>query len=66
MDAKETARNPLTLGDTLSVAEDRLHVVTVCIEHEGSVVARRIALGGVAKPGRAIINPTGLGQETTQ
>jgi hypothetical protein len=44
----------------LSLAKHRLHVVAVCIEHEGSVVTRRITLGGVAKPGRAIINPTCL------
>src|SRR5450432_1757057 len=43
-----------------AAAEDRLYVVAVRIEHESSVVARRVTFGGVAKPGRAVIGPAGL------
>src|SRR3546814_18416682 len=45
---------------TSAGSEHRLHVVAVRIEHEGGVVARRVTLGGVAKPGRAVIGPARL------
>jgi hypothetical protein len=43
-----------------AATEDRLYVVAVGIEHEGSVVAGRVTGGGVAKPGRAVIGPARL------
>jgi hypothetical protein len=45
---------------TSAAAENRLYVVAVRIEHEGGVVARRIAFGSIAKPRRAVIGPACL------
>jgi hypothetical protein len=41
-------------------ATDRLDVVTVRIEQEGGVIARRITLGDAAQTGRTVISPTSL------
>src|SRR5690242_6378503 len=41
-------------------AEDRLNIVAIRIEHEGGVIARRVALGGIAKSRWAIISPACL------
>src|SRR5882757_9591980 len=49
-----------SVGYRLDLAEDRLHVVAVRIEHEGGVVARRVTFGGVAKTRRPIVGPACL------
>jgi hypothetical protein len=43
-----------------TATKDRLNVVAIRIEHEGSIVARRVTLSGIAKPRRAVVSPTCL------
>jgi hypothetical protein len=41
-------------------AENRLHVVTVRIDYERSVIAGRITFSNVAEPGRTVIDSSGV------
>jgi hypothetical protein len=47
-------------GSDSAAAENRLYVVAVWIENEGSVIARWIAFGGIAEIRATVIGPTGL------
>src|SRR5271156_990338 len=54
------ARRPRNHGsarskNSLAPAANSLHVVALGIEYEGGVVAGRVAFGGVAEPGRAVV-----------
>src|SRR5215472_9307343 len=59
------SRSPATIvaGGALTgsaLAENRLHVVAIRVDHERGIVARRVATGGIPKSGRAVIDSAGF------